>query len=161
LNGVGFFGKIPFSGDFVGRGLNSQTKQFWDRWLSQHLATPNNRIKLPETGLRLSGPNQLGVILQSQDKIDRKFPLLVMSFKDRANVTVEAADLWINQVLPTAMDATNGALSADQLEAALERMNPPDWNANDAGGLRLWSQKTDPYKVTTTRPDFALKKICS
>jgi len=84
-----------------------------------------------------------------------------MSFKDRANVSVEAADLWINQVLPTAMDATNGALSADQLEVALEGIDPPDWNGNDAGGLRLWSQKTDPLEVTPTQIDAALKKICS
>jgi type VI secretion system protein ImpM len=87
---IGWYGKLPWVGDFVGRGLPWQ--RGWDEWLQR--ALPAAEAALGSTALRerLRGmaPWQLllpaadgqglawcGIVVGSADRVGRVFPLLV------------------------------------------------------------------------------------
>nr|WP_294501607.1 type VI secretion system-associated protein TagF [uncultured Rhodopila sp.] len=88
---AGFFGKIPATGDFVGRGLPVSFVQPWelwaaealrqsrallgDAWLEAWLVAPVWRFRLPAGAC---GPDAaLGLVLPSIDRVGRAWPLVV------------------------------------------------------------------------------------
>jgi type VI secretion system protein ImpM len=71
----GFFGKLPASGDFVGRGLPAAFTTPWDRWLARHLV-PRLAADAPSLFFHHPGPPAFaGVVLPSHDRAGRRFPL--------------------------------------------------------------------------------------
>jgi type VI secretion system protein ImpM len=88
---VGFFGKLPVLGDFLSRRLGPDFVEPWDQWLQQamHMARAQSggawdelytqaapwRFAL-EAGV-CGGSPVLGVLLPSNDRVGRQFPLTV------------------------------------------------------------------------------------
>lgn len=89
---TGWWGKLPSRGDFVGRGLPRRGQQAWDGWLQHGLAAAQQQLGAEALRERLlsmppwhfavlprGGRSALwcGVILPSQDRVGRAFPLLL------------------------------------------------------------------------------------
>ena len=93
LNVPGFYGKMPATGDFVTRRLPGDFVRVWDRWLAQHIVPLLGTEAWPEsTALRfLAGPTSFGtsagIVLQSADRIGRRFPLSVVARLSDAALT--------------------------------------------------------------------------
>lgn len=127
---VGFFGKLPATGDFVARGLPQGLRPFLDQWLTRNFAhrtrTPDD---WPTDGCRAIVKWEKNwlilLILPSRDKAGREFPLAVCRTThcapDRAS-----ADIWCNTVCDLARDTIEKITTADdliQLLALLEDTN--------------------------------------
>nr|WP_239027385.1 type VI secretion system-associated protein TagF [Ramlibacter algicola] len=85
---VGWYGKLPTRGDFLGRGLPPRWRGEWDGWLQRGLALA---ASLPDGGdwrerlagfapwryLALPSPDEAwcGIVLASRDRVGRAFPL--------------------------------------------------------------------------------------
>lgn len=92
LNGrLGWYGKIPASGDFVHRRLSRELIAWWDRWL-QHGVAGLKQAAEPHTARGFAGAPiwnfaipaglgagvaQLGCIAPSRDRVGRGYPLCV------------------------------------------------------------------------------------
>lgn len=93
MDRIGFFGKLPTHGDFVGWGLPIELQRLIQDWLQQGLQlardtlgetwpsafkmTPPWRFIIEE-GLWMS-PALAGVLLPSVDRVGRAFPLIIVS----------------------------------------------------------------------------------
>lgn len=93
IDRIGFFGKLPTHGDFVGwglpvelqrllqdwlqSGLQSVRDGFGDAWLSSFKAMPPWRF-IVEEGL-WSSQALAGVLMPSADRVGRSFPLVILS----------------------------------------------------------------------------------
>jgi len=88
---LGWYGKLPASGDFVHRGLDRNLVQWWDRWLQRgvadvlrvsrdseaaYLRAPFWNFVLP-AGLGTSLV-QLGCVGPGRDRVGRCFPLVLV-----------------------------------------------------------------------------------
>ena len=87
---LGFYGKVPSQGDFVGRNLPADFVQAWDEWLQQrmhylmselgdawlehYLVSPIWRFYLPR-GV-VNEQQWTGIWVPSVDKVGRYFPLI-------------------------------------------------------------------------------------
>lgn len=90
---VGFYGKLPSHGDFIGRRVSSVFREAWDswlqrcmteslrqlgpRWLECYLTSPIWRFFLCE-GVA-GAASYAGVLLPSVDRVGRYFPLTVVA----------------------------------------------------------------------------------
>jgi type VI secretion system protein ImpM len=89
---IGWYGKLPSRGDFVGRGLPAPWLRAWDDWLQRSLALGAQRLGAAALRERLlamppwqfvvpaaggDGPAWCGVVATSTDRVGRVFPLLV------------------------------------------------------------------------------------
>jgi type VI secretion system protein ImpM len=97
---IGYFGKVPPTGDFVSRNLDSAVKEGFDRWLGQGL--DKSRADLKEYWLNsfLTAPvwrflldRQLdgkrlvaGIMMPSVDKVGRYFPFSLLIELETAQV---------------------------------------------------------------------------
>ncbi|SFM63315.1 type VI secretion system-associated protein TagF [Variovorax sp. OV329] len=85
---VCWWGKLPTRGDFVGRGLPPRWRSDWDDWLQRGLALAAATLDPPALRERLRGfapwrylalptPGELwcGIVVPSQDRVGRAFPL--------------------------------------------------------------------------------------
>lgn len=139
-NVTGFFGKIPASGDFVARGLQTGLKPILDRWLTRHLAAFARRPELwPVSGLRghwsPTGTLTLALlILPSQDAASREFPLVFCA--DAQGADQKSVDVWADAVL-TCIDLS---LSADQIAATVKETVRPALSSTLAAVPLFWTQ---------------------
>lgn len=125
-NMVGFFGKLPSTGDFVARGLPIGLRPFLDRWLTRNYASCIDGAEdWPLNGYRAiikwGDSCLILLILPSNDKLGRVFPLSIC----RATRTVpdkQSADVWCGTVLDLAKAAISNAMTADELLLALEQI---------------------------------------
>lgn len=88
---LGWFGKIPALGDFVGRGLPASLVRPWDSWLSAELSESCQLLAerwadaythAPVLGFVLDatvidGHGWQGILLPSRDRVGREFPLTI------------------------------------------------------------------------------------
>lgn len=86
---VGWYGKMPASGDFVRRRLSSELVNWWHRWLEQalpylkmHPSSQSMFFHAPIWNFALPASHgtdmvQLGCIAPSRDRVGRLYPLLV------------------------------------------------------------------------------------
>ncbi len=95
---IGWYGKLPCRGDFVGRGLPRAWLRSWDDWLQRSLASAAPRLgaTLREHLLAMSPwqcvvlpaqsglPAWCGVVAPSTDRVGRTFPLLLAEACDAA-----------------------------------------------------------------------------
>ena len=120
---VGFFGKLPATGDFVARGLPQGLRPFLDQWLTRNFAhrarTPDD---WPTDGYRAIvkwGEKWLVLlILPSHDKARREFPLSVCRTTHCAPDRT-SADIWCDIVFDLARDAIEHVTPADVLIQSL------------------------------------------
>ncbi|HHI71386.1 MAG TPA: type VI secretion system-associated protein TagF [Rhodobacteraceae bacterium] len=143
MNGIGFFGKLPATGDFVARGLEPGLRPFLDQWLTGNFAqraqTPDD---WPENGYRaIVKWNKIWLvllILPSNDKAGRKFPLAVCrtthSAPDR-----QSADRWCDAIHFQAQKAIADGINANDLITAFTGMPLPDINPDkNAKQEQIW-----------------------
>ncbi len=97
---VGYFGKVPPTGDFVSRNLDSAVKEGFDRWLGQGLDKSREQLKENWLGSFLTAPvwrflldRQLeggklvaGIMMPSVDKVGRYFPFSILLELENAPV---------------------------------------------------------------------------
>jgi len=85
---VGWWGKLPARGDFVGRGLPPRWRSDWDGWLQQGLSLAAGALDATELRERLAvfapwrylalpaaGDCWCGILVPSHDRVGRVFPL--------------------------------------------------------------------------------------
>jgi type VI secretion system protein ImpM len=97
---VGWYGKLPSRGDFVGRGLPRPWLRSWDEWLQRAMAEAAPRfgpawrdrvtamppwqcVVLPAHD---SLPAWCGVVVASADRVGRAFPMLLAEAHDLATL---------------------------------------------------------------------------
>ena len=134
---IGWWGKLPARGDFLGRGLPPRWRAEWDDWLQRGLGlaassfdgdalrerlagfTPWRYLALPA-----EGEAWCGIVVPSHDRVGRAFPLTL-------------AERVVAPVSPAACAARLASLLAvvaegpEALEAAVAAL-PPCARADDA-----------------------------
>ena len=111
---VGYFGKVPPTGDFISRNLDSAVKEGFDRWLGQGLEKSRQQLKENWLSSFLTAPvwrflldRQLeggklvaGIMMPSVDKVGRYFPFSLLVELESAPVDsalLAAADQLLTQ----------------------------------------------------------------
>ena len=162
----GFYGKMPATGDFVTRRLTGDFVRAWDRWLAQHIVPLLGREAWPqETALRfLAGPGSFGasagILLQSADRIGRRFPLSVVARLAGAPLKLAYCDDWFNGIESAAFAAQRGELTPDELDAALTVLPVPqvEQDGETIDDLVMWTARTDIFDVATEAPQAMLEQ---
>ena len=112
---VGFFGKLPSHGDFVGRRVASGFREVWDAWLQRCLTESQRQLGSRWLECYLTSPmwrfflcdgvagetSYAGVLLPSVDRVGRYFPLTVVAglpVELGAASFAEGAAGWFNEV---------------------------------------------------------------
>ena len=146
---LGFHGKLPSRGDFVRAGLSRALVSAWDKWLERAWPTaaalskawsvspsgvPGWRLAL---AVRVCGPAAVsGVMLPSNDRVGRRFPLLLA-------VEGATADARLLDAMErVGRDAINDGHDPDRLRVALaglrmtRRTSSGEWQPR----VRLWRE---------------------
>ena len=127
---VSWWGKLPTRGDFVGRGLPQRWRSDWDGWLQRGLAlaaTMLDGVALRErlrdfppwryVALPAPGEWWCGILVPSQDRVGRAFPLTLAErlagFEPPHEIAARLASL---------LDAA--AQGPEALEAAISHLPP-------------------------------------
>src|SRR5258707_4021926 len=86
---VGFFGKLPVLGDFLSRRLGPDFVEPWDQWLQQAMHMARAQVRWNELYAQAApwrfaleagvcgGSPVVGVLVPSNDRVGRQFPLTV------------------------------------------------------------------------------------
>lgn len=164
---TGFYGKIPTAGDFVSRRLPLDFVQPWDRWIAQHLAPLVGCGRWPEgLALRfLAGPAgfgpAVGIVLQSTDKVGRRFPLSIVAQLPEASMMMTRADAWFAEIEEVGIAAQRGDLMPDELDAALLDLlaPPPPSEAEIVDGMVMWTAHSDIFDIDPQSPKVALEQV--
>ena len=167
LNMPGFYGKMPATGDFVTRRLTGDFVRAWDRWLAQHIVPLFGREEWPESmALRLlAGPGAFGasagILLQSTDRIGRRFPLSIVAQLAEAPLKMAHSDDWFDSIESAAFAAQRGELTPDELDAALATLPVPrvELDGETIDDLVIWTARTDIFDVDSQAPQPTLEQI--
>jgi type VI secretion system protein ImpM len=138
---LGWFGKLPSTGDFVQRRLPSDFVQAWDDWLAQelgswqsaepdgwltaYLAGPSWRfVLLPGclAGLERIEDGMAGVLMPSVDRVGRYFPLTIawaLPVAPGAGGAVHRLFAQLREVDNLALEAVQNDWTVQQLDDAL------------------------------------------
>ncbi|WP_395446872.1 type VI secretion system-associated protein TagF [Aminobacter sp. UC22_36] len=166
--GTGFYGKIPATGDFVGRGLPGDFVLAWDRWVASHLAPLQSSGAWPEdVALRfLLGPDangpMAGIVVTSNDRAGRRFPLTVAApLSAAASGVPDMAAKWFEDIEMAADAARYAYVSADQFAANLATLPFPaaDMTGEPVPGMVLWAGPWVPVDVDPAAPQAALGRL--
>ena len=125
---VGFFGKMPARGDFVGGGLPDEFIDPWDRWLQEVIAYGLSEFNETWLDSYLTAPiwrfylaagavspdPWVGVIMPSVDSVNRYFPLSIIA--RAANLDPFAAMTRLTSWYEAAETTVLQALEQDDLE---------------------------------------------
>jgi len=127
---VGFFGKLPATGDFVARGLPQGLRPFLDQWLTRnfihHARVPD---AWPPDGYRAivkwDKKWLILLILPSRDKAGREFPLGICRTTHPAPDR-NSANIWCETVLDLARNVIERKTTADVLIQSLALLENTD-----------------------------------
>lgn len=140
---VGFHGKVPARGDFVGHGLPGAVLGPWDRWLSAALGEAGRRLgaewetlfaQAPVWRFALSaglcGATPLvGVWMPSADRVGRPYPFTIAAGLpagfDIADAPAACA-AWLSRAESLAADACRAAADVEGLPARLAILGRPE-----------------------------------
>ena len=141
---VGWYGKLPARGDFVSRGLPPRWRSEWDEWLQRGLVLAANRMDKEDLRQRLanfaawrylaraaSGEAWCGIVVASQDRVGRAFPL---TLAERLGGPVAASACAAR--LAALLDAA--AEGPDALETAIAALPPSA--PQDVSSAEPWPQ---------------------
>ncbi|WP_299362916.1 TagF domain-containing protein [uncultured Paracoccus sp.] len=153
---VGFWGKLPTRGDFVGRGLPDGFRRQWDGWAAAHLA---RRGDWPSGGLRLRIQGRAraaaGLVLPSTDAVGRRFPLGLFLLADDLPGP-QGLEPWCEAALAIAAEPDPEALAR-----ALQDLPLPECPVEDGPPLLLWQRALDPLVADPAAPEPVLAAIFS
>jgi type VI secretion system protein ImpM len=149
---LGFYGKLPAKGDFLGRRLPRSFIDAWDAWLQD--AVGQSREAMGEAWLEayltsplwrfvlspgLCGPDAIaGVMMPSVDRVGRYFPLaLAMPVAGcRAPVQLALGDEeWFRRAEEMALSTLDEGADFDGFDAAVAEIGAPR-SVAAAAGLR-------------------------
>jgi type VI secretion system protein ImpM len=162
---VGWYGKIPGTGDFIARRVPASFSEPWDRWLQRALEDSRSRLgaRWRDTFLSMPawrfvlGPGVIGgnawagLMVPSVDAVGRFFPLAVACALPSASLDVVAtlagARHWFGEIEAIALEALAPRADTAAIDAALvKRRFEARWlavpEANDA---------TNPIRSTRPR----------
>lgn len=148
---VGWWGKLPSRGDFVGRGLPRPWLRLWDEWLQRALADASRQVApalLRERLLAMSPwqclvlppaagqPIWSGVVIATADRVGRAFPLLFA--EAYAEPALERIDLALLrgravQIAAWLREGVPGA-TPREIELGAARWAAAAWTAPPAAG---------------------------
>ena len=152
---VGWYGKIPGSGDFIARRVPPSFSDPWDRWLQQAIEGSKQRLGTRWRDAFLStpawrfilGPGVVGanawagLMVPSVDAVGRYFPLTAACALPSASLDVVAtllgAGRWFDEIEAIALEAIAPRADTAAIDAALvQRRFEARWlavpEANDA-----------------------------
>jgi len=133
---LGLFGKIPAKGDFVRHNVSSGTTRAFEQWVQES----NDSLRgaggdLPEHAIRVvftppgSDTTIVGVLVPSQDKVGRKFPLVIFGSTPVATTRAHFSAMpviWAPFLDSAAALGERAAqMDLDQLKAALPNLPQP------------------------------------
>ncbi|MGL6222230.1 MAG: type VI secretion system-associated protein TagF, partial [Steroidobacteraceae bacterium] len=140
--GVGFYGKLPVLGDFIGRRVPDKLLQTWDAWMQASLAHSRSGGGEGWLDVYLTGPmwrfcahpgtldtNAVaGVVFPSVDRVGRCFPFTVFAqlpaSADSLVVAASCSD-WFERVEDLVLaQFEDSSLDLDGLDAALQALTP-------------------------------------
>lgn len=141
---IGWYGKLPSRGDFVGSGLPRGWLRTWDEWLQRALAHAAGELGSAELRERLAAmpswhglvraaqphePAWCGVVVASADRVGRAFPLLVAEACDAALLDLAPlADLQARaQRVSAWVDGTRAGSTPKEFDAALAALAAMPW----------------------------------
>jgi type VI secretion system protein ImpM len=127
---VGWYGKLPARGDFVGRGLPLRWRNDWDGWLQRGLVLAASTLDggplrerlgafAPWRYVALPAPGEVwcGIIMASRDRVGRAFPLTLV---ERLDTPASLDESWVR--LAALLDAV--AQGPEVLEAVIAALPP-------------------------------------
>jgi type VI secretion system ImpM family protein len=143
---VGFYGKLPGAGDFVGRRLPSGFVDHWDRhfehaidaaraglaaqWTAAYRDGPAWRFVLPA---RVCGESAwCGLVGPAEDRVGRGFPMVLAApcHGDWAGLFADGE--WFDALERVFVSAQYEALGVEAFDARVAALPPPFAQANDA-----------------------------
>ena len=136
---VGWYGKIPGTGDFIARRVPASFSEPWDRWLQGAIEGSKQRLEgrwrdtflsMPAWRFAL-GPGVIGgnawagLMVPSVDAVGRYFPLTVACALPAASLDVVAtllgAGRWFDEIEAIALEAIAPGADTAAIDAALAR----------------------------------------
>jgi type VI secretion system protein ImpM len=136
---VGWYGKIPGTGDFIARRVPVSFSERWDRWLQQAIEGSQERLgggwrdaflSMPvwrfALGPGVVGPNAwAGLMAPSVDAVGRYFPLTVACALPSASLdvvgTLLGAGRWFDEIEAIALAAIAPRADTAAIDAALAK----------------------------------------
>ena len=130
---IGWFGKLPASGDFLARRVEPATRQRLDDWLQASLTASRRELGDGWLDAFLTAPiwrfvlhgaaggASAGLLMPSVDKVGRYFPfaLLVEFDGPLAGDALSRADRFLSEIEPDALHALEEGFDADALDHRL------------------------------------------
>ncbi|SCX78068.1 type VI secretion system-associated protein TagF [Nitrosospira sp. Nsp13] len=179
---AGWYGKIPYLGDFISRRLPTRFIDTWDSWLQHAMAA--SRAELGEHWLDayLTGPiwrftlmpgicgdttsMWAGVLMPSVDKVGRYFPLTIalrIDPRPGSMLTVFSAQAWYAALERVALATLNINALPDDLDRNLSE-NPfpllePGGQRGNAQELAVWWTGEHTPKALTLPTENALADL--
>jgi type VI secretion system protein ImpM len=140
---LGFYGKLPAKGDFLGRRLPRSFVDPWDAWLQD--AVGQSREAMGEAWLEayltsplwrfvlspgLCGPDPVaGVMMPSVDRVGRYFPLALAIPVQGARAPVQLAlanDGWFHRAEELALSTLDEDADFDAFDAVVGEIGAPE-----------------------------------
>ena len=165
---AGWYGKIPYLGDFASRRLPQTFVTHWDSWLQQSIADSRNLLGARWLETYLHSPiwhfvllpgvidDNLwaGLMMPSVDRVGRHFPLtlaLEVAPRPGAFVAVMAAREWYAALDDAVLATLNTEYTVEQFEASLAHRSFPEGvtGGQDTSALQLaawWRQPAAPFE---------------
>lgn len=142
MSNLGFFGKIPLTGDFIHRRMSSVFMNRWDEWLKVNILHSQNQLGEQWLPLYSQSPMwrfciapgviddkaYLGIMIPSVDSVGRYFPLTVAQAvepKAIAFMLSDTANQWFQNIEDLLLDLLEGYESKLQdFDAKIAALQP-------------------------------------
>jgi len=139
---IGFFGKIPSHGDFVGRAFPADLKKRWDGWVQAGLTRSRETLGNEWLDSYLSGPiwrfclsaglcgesQWIGAMMPSVDRVGRYYPLTaVTEIPTNCSLfgTAAISASWFGPLEEALLATLEGdSVTAEELAARLSSLAP-------------------------------------
>ncbi|RAZ71675.1 type VI secretion system-associated protein TagF [Mesorhizobium atlanticum] len=126
---IGFFGKIPATGDFVSANLPRTFIDRWDRWMSMELRARPDEGELDPRAWRfvveagVFGPEPCaGVWCMSEDRVGRRYPFAIV----RLGPLLDPADPWFDATAKIVRSAVEELRSSGWIGAQITALPQPE-----------------------------------
>jgi type VI secretion system protein ImpM len=159
---VGWYGKLPSRGDFVGKGLPRDWQGLWDDWLQAGLAHAAQCLGPAALRARLQAmepwqcavfvgtpdePAWCGVLAASSDRVGRVFPLLLVEAYDGqllAHADLAALHPRAQSMIDWIEEATQSLVAPKDFDQGAREIGQTPWRGDchderaGAGVLAEW-----------------------
>jgi type VI secretion system protein ImpM len=137
---VGFYGKLPFKGDFLQRRVPQEFVDPWDAWLQQGMHESRRQLQDAWLDAYLTGPvwrfvladgvcgagGYAGILVPSVDRVGRYFPLTLVTRLAAKQCPLEvacSAGRWFEAAQAVALAALEAAdMDVDEFDDQVARL---------------------------------------